>query len=141
MVIQSLSHAHTHSPTLIMAHPYDPWLRAGPPQEEGERVWLVGHARRSSRRLDGPAGAGPAQGGPMSSYTPEPQMCSGLHYPPEGLQDGAASTGSAAAGAGLLVVLRGGAAGMPRVPPLDRNRSVAPAVALPARPPAAVPTA
>ncbi len=86
MVIQSLSHAHTHSPTLIMAHPYDPWLRAGPPQEEvSVSGWWDMHAGAAAGWMD-LQGAGPAQGGPMSSYTPEPQMCSGLHYPPEGFK-------------------------------------------------------
>ncbi|RXN11454.1 transcription factor Sp6-like protein [Labeo rohita] len=82
-----------------MAHPYDPWLRAGPPQEEvSVSGWWDVHTGAAAGWMDlqgAGLGAGPAQGSSMSSYTPDPQMCclppsgpthSGLHYPPEGFK-------------------------------------------------------
>ncbi|XP_059407706.1 transcription factor Sp6 [Carassius carassius] len=82
-----------------MAHPYDPWLRAGPPQEEvSVSGWWDMHTGAAAGWMDlqgAGLGAGPAQGGSMSSYTADPQMCcvppsgsshSGLHYPPEGFK-------------------------------------------------------
>ncbi len=113
----SLSHTHT------LAHTHH-----GPPvwpldarratTGGGERVWLVGHARRSCGRLDGPAGGGSGGGASAGRlhellHTWWADVLRPLRHalPGRGLQDGATGAGYAAAGAGLLVILRGGAAG------------------------------
>ncbi|XP_009294533.1 transcription factor Sp6 isoform X1 [Danio rerio] len=79
-----------------MAHPYDPWLRAGPPQDEvSVSGWWDVHTGAPAGWMDlqgAGLGAGPGQSGSMSSYTAEPQMCclsppgSGMHFPPEGFK-------------------------------------------------------
>ncbi|XP_067298633.1 transcription factor Sp6 [Pseudorasbora parva] len=82
-----------------MAHPYDPWLRSGPPQDEvSVSGWWDVHSGAAAGWMDlqgAGLGAGPGQAGAMSSYTADPQMCclppsgsahSGLHFPPEGFK-------------------------------------------------------
>ncbi|XP_051994298.1 transcription factor Sp6-like [Xyrauchen texanus] len=82
-----------------MAHPYDPWLRPGPPQEEvGVPGWWDMHTGAAGSWMDlqgAGLSVGAGQGGSMSPYSPDTQMCclppsssahSALHYPPEGFK-------------------------------------------------------
>lgn len=74
-----------------MTHPYDPWLRAGPPPDEVSMSSWWDVPAGGWMDLQGTAG----QGGSVGSYTPDPQMCylppsssahSTMHYPTEGFK-------------------------------------------------------
>lgn len=97
MVILSASPRRHKRHKSTMTHPYDPWLRAGPPPDEvSVSSWWDVHTGPAGSWMDlqGTAGLGVAagQGG---SYTPDPQMCclppsssahSAVHYPTEGFK-------------------------------------------------------